>query len=430
MGLLSAGTPGGLLNPEGWLALMKSAAKKGAKKGEANIEHAVKAGSFSGMTLPEALHAENQMLTPRNVYSALNPAGMDTAVAPHIMQGLSHGLMDFMGTFAPASKAQIDAAKALEQKGMSPAEIWKQIRVALHTPDGVPRTEISDQGASLIDDRPFIQQDADEALSRHNLKDYGAKQNELANYTVPHESQNWQPLTQVIHNPELEKHYGGLLSQISYRADPSMLPGNGAFNPVLKRIRLGAGDSPSHVLSTLIHEPQHVIQNEFGMMQGGGPAQVHMIARGAHLAEGKTIKELAHVNQEIKKASYFNVSPTNPKFASLLHDKQALEAKLYMINEWKPYFKPGGTAEENNNLAFSGYARLGGEAEARLAEARRLLSDEQRGDLYPYEPNYFHNATKLVVDKGMPTQTIYDSPIDKLLMLGTKSPYNGLLGKP
>lgn len=87
-------------------------------------------------------------------------------------------------------------------------------------------------------------------------------------------------------------------------------------------------------LSTALHELQHAVQRREGMAAGGTPDSV----------------KSALGNEEL--------------------------ANLYSRQE-----------------LYNAYQRLAGEAEARMTQARQMMTPQQRIAQYPYDPQYFQGAT-------------------------------------
>jgi hypothetical protein len=149
--------------------------------------------------------------------------------------------------------------------------------------------------------------------------------------------------------------------------------------------------TPEEARSTILHEIQHHIQENEGFAKGGSQRvfQKKLVQEAKHLDDAIT-----RLNAEMKKAS------GTPKYEELMDEK------LQLIKEGneRGILYPDQITAKSNDM----YARLGGEAEARLTQARANMTKEELATTNPYDPKYFKEATKV--------------DIDNLIMQGNKKP--------
>lgn len=120
--------------------------------------------------------------------------------------------------------------------------------------------------------------------------------------------------------------------------------------------------------STAIHELQHAVQAREGFARGGSPAGV---ARNF----------MAYANPEW--VDYAKSLPAYENQATPEAKKEFVESFVKMRL---------GHPED-------AYNRLSGEAEARLTQARMNMTPEERLAQYPFEPEYFEQATGVPIDQ-------------------------------
>ena len=243
---------------------------------------------------------------------------------------------------------KVSEAKALkmERAGVSPEKIWEETGTARFK-DGRWRQEIDDSQA----------------------------------YAKPIKKGEVNKLDEAISHPELFKAYPDL-ANINFRyADGA---GNGSYAPSLNRIRVGKASG----------------NNPLGNRYAREKAEEAILKEAESFAvDGKLSAKLeAKYQKQIDELKYkFPDTDTNDFFADLdvsLHEtthglqKQERFAQggspqdmLKQMQEDMPL-----TPKEDLELdAFMEYEKLGGEAEARLVELRRKLTQAQRRTHFPYD---------------------------------------------
>lgn len=134
--------------------------------------------------------------------------------------------------------------------------------------------------------------------------------------------------------------------------------------------------SPEEARSTILHEIQHHIQENEGFARGGSARDFFKNLTEESQAFNSIIDNL---NAELKKAS------GTPKY------EQIMDEKLRLIKEASN--RGLLTPEQIQAKATDMYAKLGGEAEARLTQARANMTKDELAAANPYDPAYFKEKT-------------------------------------
>ena len=323
----------------------------------------------------------------------------------------------FAGTFAGMESqlanrsAAFTASQRLKQ-GHDPATVWRETGWGMG-PDGQMRFEIPDNQAKFnnaddikglyqqeLDKANALKQQAAEAAAtkkiqpdlfpkqlntaltetRNKAKTIRTNADDWANGGLaasPDLQGNRAPI--AYEHPDLYQHYPDLSSVVvrqgnnagdggvhgSMYGDPSR---NSAGVDIT---RLGLRNDPK---STMAHEFQHGIQALEDFSPGGNPQMFgHPQAPGNMDVTGRM--------NEIMSG---NSSP------STVPDLQLLEKEL----------------DRRMADPMDAYRRLGGEAEARLTQARLNMTPAERAAQYPWEPGYFQGATGV----GLGIDTIQHTP--------------------
>lgn len=291
---------------------------------------------------------------------------------------LAKGLPAVAGIFGGKNAKLADMegllkAEQLLKNGHDPAAVWKETGWGVG-PDGKWRFEIPD----------------DEFL------------------TTPMKLNTFYPgVDKVIDHPEFFNQYPDA-GQIGLTASKN--PGGKYFS----------GDGPDRIVvdykdegDTIIHELQHAVQEREGFAKGGN-TQEFIKQDSPYPPE---ITPFADAYATLWRS--MKGDPDRPKVPVGLHDRGR------DLDEWydsvekisdpvkrKQFTDILGEIEVardkvfgvNNGLitqlsAEEQYRRLGGEAEARLTQSRLNLTPQERLAQYPWEPDYFKQATGVPLDK-------------------------------
>lgn len=279
-----------------------------------------------------------------------------------------------------ANLAQLARAEEMAKAGVPDPEIWKQTGWTLNTPDKLPRFEIPDNAARFKE------------TPRENIL-------------------NTMPTGRALQHDDLYAAYPDVWdTKMTFQP----FGGGGRFDPITKSIHIETGDAP-YPLSITGHELQHAIQQREGFARGGSPEQIGREVRESKFNVDDLSQKLERMeNQAGDEAElWIDKYPEKVKDAIDYVKRQGLydeglsikEMVRYAItdrdrsyqsitNQWK------NAQQMSKTSPTAAYQRLAGEAEARLTQARMTMTPEQRLAKYPYEPEYFQQAT------GVPLQDL------------------------
>lgn len=257
---------------------------------------------------------------------------------------------------------RVRAAEAMKAAGKTREEIWQNLG-AWQGPDGKWRGEISDAGAKLREDK------------------------------LPSALGGKRTLGEVLDHPEL-------FSERPDLRDTPVIPEGfsfsrkGSYNPQTGEIALARGE-PADVLSTLLHEVQHPIQQKSGLARGGSPSEFLpprfrenlreldslIFEKAESLAkvagEPVSVGALTDVAKLVAKGQNSFASPAYQTAHRLLQHPDA--ATLLDAARLRDSFDK---AQANTH---GQYRRLAGEAEARLVQARREMTPDERRATPPWK---------------------------------------------
>jgi hypothetical protein len=257
---------------------------------------------------------------------------------------------------AGKSLGQLKKADRLLAAGVSAQEVFTRTGIYQDPTGAGLRSVISDQGSKLLRDQ--VEYKGVVLKSKAT----GEKRQVTAASIVPGTQFS---LGDILEHPDLEKLIPGTLRDITVVADPTGF-GGGAFNPSTREISLKRARSPQALQSTLLHELQHVIQNDFSMPFGGNPEMFFKDKRGIEVAKSKLDSLI-----------------TDPNYISGLSD-----------NAVRGLLEASRTLKLLDEEALALYKRIPGEAEARTVEDLFTSRDA----LLPRVPTSY-----------------YDVPVDELI---------------
>jgi hypothetical protein len=262
-------------------------------------------------------------------------------------------------------------AQKMLKRGASPQEVWKTTRTGVG-PDGQMRQEFSTANSEFIP-APGKRRAAKNVLRDEKLYESYPEMESI-------------PVTQGLNDGAK---YGSLLG----RLDSGIGPAHAGRKILITN--KGLQEDPR---STAIHEMQHGIQDIEGFGAGGSAAMAGRMRKEAQIRSQTYQDKMDIIKREIDGG----VPPDRL-------EELAREYKMLMTEQ--KMLQP--ISEMNKYL---GYKRLGGEAEARLAQSRRDLTDdeltkyfpfEQKSDVNPYgydvDPNTIWNINqrgKLMLDEN------------------------------
>src|SRR5574343_48383 len=267
-----------------------------------------------------------------------------------------------------ANLDNLDIAQKLKQQGVPDELIWKQTGWTFGFPDQKPRFGIPDDAAAIREG--VIKQGG-----------WGKYPNSTADEFIAHKDLfNAYPEQSGIAVHQMTGAGGSFEQGAKY--DPS----TDSLMNEFRRINVGV-DLGGNPKSTTLHELQHAIQQREGWARGGSPESARRYA-----AEEVQAK-LSALNREIIDKNPANIAGDRTNEIAQHRQRIQMRDELNAQLEGLKY---------DQAPAHNAYQRLAGEAEARLTQARMNMTPEQRRAQYPYEPQYFQQAT------GVPLSDLID----------------------
>jgi hypothetical protein len=189
------------------------------------------------------------------------------------------------------------------------------------------------------------------------------------------------PLKDVLDHPTFFKQYPNAgnavrvrhLTQQEMKKRPNIYgfmgyDGTLALNPTL---------SPEEMMSTMLHEVQHNVQNLEGLAKGGGKEYMPTFKKLLPDLEKQAERELRNAHTKVKTLEHRGRSEEHDKWVEASARRDAAKEALKIINETQENIKRHKL--NTNTGKFNAYESLLGEMESRLTELRRELGY----DLYP-----------------------------------------------
>jgi hypothetical protein len=310
-----------------------------------------------------------------------------TAIASRASRGgklteLAQSMPNQRGIFAgvgakTANLAELVRAEEMAKVGVPDAQIWKETGWSLNTPDKMPRFEIPDNAAT-------------------------------AQYTHLAERGGDRLAPRAIEHPELYRAYPNAneITQLGLRdsAETGSIDAAGGFLTAKAPTEQG-------LKSVGLHELQHAIQQREGFAIGGSTSDTSLPTIqdiGSEINKKyKDIEQkiISSPEYQAKVSEWLTQNPSrvSPRTGNVVQN--TADDARYKINhdpldsldamrraELDKVLNDGGTNFLTGGR-YEAYKRLAGEAEARLTQARMNMTPEQRLAQYPFEPEYFNQAT-------------------------------------
>jgi hypothetical protein len=303
-------------------------------------------------TLPQQIEANQRAMDKTT-------AGMDKTdifgkpnpnYYPEAMGEFTQNYMpNFMGTFIGAGsklwnpKKAFEAAKMLK-KGILEEDVWK----ATGTTKGLEnafRQEISDAPAFLKGGGTF--------------QDIVEKRMSALGVTTP-------TVEEIMRHPQLFEAYPQLKGiQVQYL--PKGDSGKASYSPLEGIIKVNRDLDSNTATSSMLHELQHGIQEIEGWNKGAD----------ANYFLWKYQKQQGEIEERLKQANaHLSKSVGTDDYDKLMKLRDSVGA------EYRDFIGPNSMGAYEK--ALSEYKSYGGEAEARLTQARQRMTDEERKAVLPF----------------------------------------------
>lgn len=272
-------------------------------------------------------------------------------------------------------------AKELEAAKVDPKIIWQQTGT-WKGPDGKWRQEIDDSSANLQDMAGLL-------ASRRSVADK-ERQQILDSVKASGNKPTSEQIDRVNYlNRELSStSYSGTVGNVLdypnlYKAIPEAQTTNinriempvgerGSFGD--KGINLSTGPEPLAQKSTLLHELQHLVQNQEGFARGGNPDQMVLILEKIARQKRLEAQDMFSLSSARDPLDPTKIVKPGARVKGLELEKQAREIDDLAM-----------AAYQSEQAKFDLYRRLGGEAEARAVQSRMNLTPAQRRAMFPEE---------------------------------------------
>ena len=307
-------------------------------------------------------------------------------------------------------KKAIEQAEKMEAEGRTPEEIWSSTFSARAPWDNQWRQRISDismnmTGEKIPHENPLAvvgEQAVAPFVDAYNDVKTGSFFSARKNEDRPKFGPKDVPLTEQVSWPRLQNAYPGLLESMVIRSDREISPKSGymAQRQVLKEVapndykninqstiglgnnyyepaglfasRLKPGEGTWDPKSALAHEVMHRIQHEEGFGFGFDPnySQINYPNRYVAARHQKQLE-----------------APAPSSTDKFLEKHRFLKSVLPATKREK------ALRRADKEAAHEVYERVGGEAEARLVQAEKNMSQDALDNQYPYDPKYFKEQT-------------------------------------
>jgi hypothetical protein len=339
-----------------------------------------------------------------------SPARLITGIPQAVVKGGKDFVMAagqpasrmFVGPKAKTwNQAKADEAARMEKAGVDPVEIWRQTGT-FRGADGIPRQEISDQGARFLTnpERQEAAQVIQSGIDTLKQKIKPSKQKDLFPKSLTEarkeirdrinrgttEYINWNQdpsigvrADTILSHPELYRAYPELADVTvvtggyggNARGSLSTLPSGGVGRGYMAMDIFDAG-MRGDPRSTALHEMQHAVQTVEGMSPGGNTVTAFSDPRTTEIYK----RRLAELQQPATFEEFQRVNKVPQERAQAAYEEYLKTHKLSIT--------PSVERMVQEEAAKEYYRRLAGEAEARATQFRANMTPEQRAQDYPY----------------------------------------------
>jgi hypothetical protein len=288
----------------------------------------------------------------------------------------------------PNFKAK-ELAEELEKKNADPIQIWDATGL-MRGSDKKWRTEISDQFSKLKENPLLLDK---ERFTDKNYSDFGAlydaKLRTPGSYGRVH-------ISDVFESPELEKYYPHLFDKrnpngVTIKLAPEDARYMGRVEDEGRTIAIRPGIKAEDARRILNHELQHIVQKYEGHATGGS------VDTFTQQEDAKIAAQALSIRGEAERMDPNVPWPERVKASYVLHrglgmdffDEARRVAENVAFNPTKDMENLTTLYGTDKNIEpyspTKMYEKIGGEAEARLTEARMDMTDAERAQNFPFE---------------------------------------------
>jgi hypothetical protein len=211
-------------------------------------------------------------------------------------------------------------------------------------------------------------------------------------------------LDEAIQHDALFAAYPSLRSmRVAITSDPKF---HGTYSKETNTITISQGrineaDREDRVLSTLLHEIQHGIQNIEGFATGGTPKNMAKMLDKEKFDAMVAKDDALTAEFEALKKKYSGIADNDlPKGVSEKVRQLRSEINAVRNTGWREATNPFSRGQYTDDELFAGYRRLAGEVEARNTQARQGMTDAQRRETAPSATADTPDSDVIVVFNG------------------------------
>lgn len=301
----------------------------------------------------------------------------------------SGGGLTFKGVRSPTfDRGKLYEAQNMQGAGATADEIWQKTG-SFQGADARWRQEISDTGASLKEgpESPIVLVSPEKPVDKYSW------------HTLAPEYSGFFPkdlkLPDVLDHPELFKSYPHLKDVKVASTPPFSFGMAGAYDVEENILYLGA-QKKEEMLSTVLHEVQHAIQNREGFSMGGNTKQFlpegfdegNKLFQSAVEKTEKAMEDAGISRDQVKQAIYArklemtndtHISPKSPRgsYTSALPALEEAKNKGF-LSQIDTMVEGQIYMNSSEKKAVDSYLRVMGEVEAYNVEKRAKLSELER----------------------------------------------------
>jgi Zn-dependent peptidase ImmA (M78 family) len=280
---------------------------------------------------------------PGNTFKSNMLEGDPKALAELAMQIPTAGMMIGPSSALWNKENAFNAAKMLKNN-ILPEQVWKTTGTAKGL-ENAYRQEISDELALLKGTGNFGQ------IYEHRKAMHGV--------TTP-------TVEEVMRHPQLFEAYPQLKG-IQVQLLPATSRNNATYSPVERIISVNPNATSEQAKSSMLHELQHAIQESEGWNKG---ANAGTFLKKYQEQADELEERLIQANKDLK------LHAGGKYYDDLLKERDEI------AKEYRDFM--GADYQGVIQKATKEYKAHGGEAEARLTQARQKLTKEQRKQIYPF----------------------------------------------